>query len=50
MIQRSNCGQEIVDGIATRYGLEDPRIESHCRRDFPCHAERVFLEDKVAEA
>jgi hypothetical protein len=33
---------DIVVGIATRYGLDSPGIESQCGRDFP-HPSRPFL-------
>ena len=35
-------GRDSVDGIATSYGLEGPRIESWCGRDFP-HPSRLAL-------
>ena len=30
------CGRDSIVGIATRYGLDSPVIESWCRRDFSC--------------
>jgi hypothetical protein len=38
----STRGLESTVGIATRYGLDGPRIESQCRRDFP-HLSRPTL-------
>ena len=35
-------GRDRVVGIATRYGLDDPKIESWLRRDFP-HPSRPAL-------
>jgi hypothetical protein len=43
---RSSCryawNRDSSVGIATRYGLDDPRIESRCGRDFP-HLSRLAL-------
>jgi len=36
------CGPGSVVGIATRYGLDGPGIESRCGRDFP-HPPRPAL-------
>jgi hypothetical protein len=35
-------GRDSSDGLATRYGLDGPRIESRCRRDFS-HQSRLAL-------
>ena len=35
-------GRDSSVGITTCYGLEDPAIESRCRRDFP-HPSRTAL-------
>jgi hypothetical protein len=37
-----SVGRDSSDGIATRYGLDGPRIESQCGRDFP-HLSRPTL-------
>ena len=41
-VNRFQMGRNSVVGIATRYGLEGPGIESRCRRDFP-HQSRPVL-------
>jgi hypothetical protein len=39
--QRVVCGPDSLVGIATRYGLEGPGIESRWGRDFPHHSRPV---------